>query len=103
MLDQTLLDQVAAHMDKLRHDLVLDASLDESTTSQQMREMLDELAALSPRITVTTSPDERTPSFAIRRAGTDVAVRFAGLPLGHEFTSLVLGLLHVGGHPGRAE
>ncbi|MEY2755454.1 MAG: hypothetical protein RJB65_1812 [Actinomycetota bacterium] len=103
MLDSSLLDQVAAHMDKLRFDLVLDASLDDSTTSQQMREMLDELAGLSPRITVSTSADDRTPSFAIRRAGTDIAVRFAGLPLGHEFTSLVLALLHVGGHPGRAE
>ncbi|MDT1853159.1 alkyl hydroperoxide reductase subunit F, partial [Acinetobacter baumannii] len=42
--------------------------------------------------------NERTPSFAINRVGTDIGVRFAGIPLGHEFTSLVLALLHVGGH-----
>jgi alkyl hydroperoxide reductase subunit F len=28
---------------------------------------------------------------------------FAGLPLGHEFTSLILALLHVGGHPPKEE
>jgi NADH-dependent peroxiredoxin subunit F len=28
---------------------------------------------------------------------------FAGLPMGHEFTSLVLALLHVGGHPPKEE
>src|SRR5690606_19686334 len=42
------------------------------------------------------------PSFLIRWAGTDIGVRFAGLPMGHEFTSLVLALLQVGGHPSKA-
>ena len=46
--------------------------------------------------------DDRRPSFAINRVGTDVSVRFAGIPLGHEFTSLVLALLQVGGHPSTA-
>ena len=47
--------------------------------------------------------DARRPSFAIVRAGTGTAVRFAGLPMGHEFNSLVLALLHVGGHPSKTE
>jgi alkyl hydroperoxide reductase subunit F len=66
-----------------------------------MKELLHEIAALSDKITVVekTDDDQRKPSFAINRAGTDVGVRFAGIPLGHEFTSLVLALLQVGGHP----
>jgi alkyl hydroperoxide reductase subunit F len=66
-----------------------------------MKELLHEIAALSDKITVVekTDDDQRKPSFAINRVGTDVGVRFAGIPLGHEFTSLVLALLQVGGHP----
>jgi alkyl hydroperoxide reductase subunit F len=66
-----------------------------------MQELLHEIAALSDKITVVerTDDDERKPSFAINRAGSDVGVRFAGIPMGHEFTSLVLALLQVGGHP----
>jgi alkyl hydroperoxide reductase subunit F len=70
-----------------------------------MLELLTQIAALSELITLTEhSPesDERVPSFAINRVGTDVSVRFAGIPLGHEFTSLVLALLQVGGHPSTA-
>jgi hypothetical protein len=47
--------------------------------------------------------DDRRPSFAIKRVGTDVGVRFAGVPMGHEFTSFVLALLQVGGHPPRVD
>ena len=35
----------------------------------------------------------------IRRKGTGIGVRFAGIPMGHEFSSLVLALLQVGSHP----
>jgi hypothetical protein len=63
------------------------------------RALLEDIAALSDKISCATAPDARKPSFAIRRRGTDIAVRFAGIPLGHEFTSLVLALLQVGGHP----
>jgi NADH-dependent peroxiredoxin subunit F len=49
-----------------------------------------------------TGDDARKPSFLIRRTGTDIAVAFAGIPMGHEFTSLVLALLQVGGHPSKA-
>jgi len=35
--------------------------------------------------------------------GADNSLRFAGLPLGHEFTSLVLALLWTGGHPPKVE
>lgn len=99
MLDATLTAQLKQYLELLREPIELAASLDHSPKSAELRTLLDEIAALSDKVTVVTEPDERTPSFAIRRPGTDIQVRFAGIPLGHEFTSLVLALLQVGGHP----
>src|SRR3546814_14253323 len=65
-----------------------------------MREMLHEIAALSPKISLREDGNnQRQPSFAIARQGDSARVHFAGIPLGHEFTSLVLALLQAGGHP----
>ena len=98
MLDATLKKQLQAYLEKVVQPIELVASLDDSPKSREMDELLNEIAALSDKITVRQEANERTPSFAINRVGTDVGVRFAGIPLGHEFTSLVLALLHVGGH-----
>ena len=101
MLDETLKTQLKAYLEMLAQPVELAASADESEASREMMALLAEIASLSGKISVTREPDARTPSFAIRRAGTDVAVRFAGLPMGHEFNSLVLALLQVGGHPSK--
>jgi alkyl hydroperoxide reductase subunit F len=98
VLDAALTAQLRTHLEKLVHPVELVASLDDSPKSAELEALLDELAGLSPKIAVRRGDDDRRPSFAIVRAGTDVAVRFAGIPLGHEFTSLVLALLQVGGH-----
>jgi len=98
MLDATLKKQLQAYLEKVVQPIELVASLDDSPKSREMDELLNEIAALSDKITVRQEANERTPSFAINRVGTDIGVRFAGIPLGHEFTSLVLALLHVGGH-----
>ena len=99
MLDATLTAQLKQYLEMLREPIELAASLDDSPKSNELRTLLDEIAALSDKVTVVEEANERTPSFVIRRVGTDVQVRFAGIPLGHEFTSLVLALLQVGGHP----
>lgn len=99
MLDANLTAQLKTYLGNVTLPVELAASLDDGPKSSQLAELLDEIAALSDLVTVTTEADERRPSFAVRRAGTDIAVRFAGIPLGHEFTSLVLALLWVGGHP----
>ncbi|SFC97695.1 alkyl hydroperoxide reductase subunit F [Massilia yuzhufengensis] len=101
MLDATLKKQLQAYLEKVVQPIELVASLDDSPKAREMDELLAEIAALSDKITVRQSDDanERKPSFAIQRVGTDIGVRFAGLPLGHEFSSLVLALLQVGGHP----
>ncbi|HEY6559288.1 MAG TPA: alkyl hydroperoxide reductase subunit F [Polyangiaceae bacterium] len=100
MLDETLKAQLAAYLEYLKRPIRISASLDESDASRETRELLAEIAALSAKVEVVeVNDDARKPSFAIHEPDARPRVRFAGLPLGHEFTSLVLALLHVGGHP----
>ncbi|WP_345796060.1 alkyl hydroperoxide reductase subunit F [Castellaniella sp. MT123] len=101
MLDANLKGQLGTYLERVTQPVELRASLDGSTQSQELRAFLEDIAGLSDKLSLveTTAADGRVPSFEIARAGTDVAVRFAGIPLGHEFTSLVLALLQVGGHP----
>ena len=100
MLDTTMKTQLRTYLQKLVLPIELVASLDESAKSRELESLLQDLASLSNLIEVRRADDDaRRPSFLIQRVGTDVGVRFAGIPLGHEFTSLVLALLQVGGHP----
>ncbi|MEW5729049.1 MAG: alkyl hydroperoxide reductase subunit F [Pseudomonadota bacterium] len=99
MLDDSLKQQLRAYLGHVTQPVELVASLGEDARSHELSGLLHDIAALSDMVTVVRHQDARVPSFAIRRAGTDVEVRFAGLPMGHEFTSLVLALLQVGGHP----
>ena len=104
MLDEGLKSQLTAYLANLRQPIELVASLDDSAKSREMLELLEDVAGASDKVTLVTGGDDpRRPSFAIERAAGDAGVRFAGLPLGHEFTSLVLALLHVGGHPPKVE
>jgi NADH-dependent peroxiredoxin subunit F len=103
VLDANIAAQLTTHLQKLQHPIELVASLDEGAKSTELLELLDEIASMSELISVERrDDDERRPSFEICRVGTDIGVRFAGIPLGHEFTSLVLALLQVGGHPSTA-
>jgi len=103
MLDADLKTQLQAYLEKVTHPIELVASLDDSAASQELAGLLEDIASLSDKVSLSrTGHDARKPSFAISRVGTDVQVRFAGIPLGHEFTSLVLALLQVGGHPSKA-
>ncbi|MDD2858277.1 MAG: alkyl hydroperoxide reductase subunit F [Candidatus Nanopelagicales bacterium] len=99
MLDSAIAQALQQHLEKVQFPIALIAALDESPKSVELRELLTEIAGYSPLITLDLADDERVPSFAIARTGTDISVRFAGIPMGHEFTSLVLALLWVGGHP----
>ncbi|MBX3623649.1 MAG: alkyl hydroperoxide reductase subunit F [Rhizobacter sp.] len=104
MLDATLTAQLKAYLERVREPFEMVASLDDSQNARDMRELLEEITALSPQITLRTDgQDARRPSFALNRLGANMSLRFAAIPLGHEFTSLVLALLWVGGHPPKAE
>jgi alkyl hydroperoxide reductase subunit F len=100
MLDDGLKTQLKAYLQNLRQPIELVASLGEGQGSKDMLALLEDVAGTSDKVSLNLAGDDaRRPSFAITRADGSADVRFAGLPLGHEFTSLVLALLHVGGHP----
>jgi len=101
MLDHHMKTQLQAYLGRVTGPVELVASIDESEASGELRSLRAELASLSGLITVLTDADNQThtPSVAIRAAGSDARVRFAGVPMGHEFRTLVLALLQVGGYP----
>jgi len=105
MLDANMTTQLKQYLANLREPIELVASLSDDEKSRQTRELLEEIAALHDMVSASFDGDEaRKPSFIIRRASdTEKWVRFAGLPMGHEFTSLVLALLWAGGHPPKVE
>jgi alkyl hydroperoxide reductase subunit F len=104
MLDASTKAQLKAYLERMTQPVELVASLDDRLASQEMRELLEEIAGLSNKISARfDGTDARRPSFSISRAGHDMGVRFAAIPMGHEFTSLVLALLQAGGHPPKVE
>ncbi|NYT86976.1 alkyl hydroperoxide reductase subunit F [Pollutimonas harenae] len=100
MLDANLKAQLKSYMEMVSLPIEIVACLDDGAKSRELRELLQEIEGMSDKISLTerNDTDERKPSFTINRSGTDISVRFAGIPMGHEFTSLVLALLQVGGH-----
>ena len=105
MLDANLKAQLGASLQRIALPVELTTSLDDSPASGQLRELLHDIADTSPLVTVTETRGgtARSPSFLVHRTGAAAGPRFAGLPLGHEFTSLVLALLQVGGHPPKVD
>ena len=107
MLDTTLKTQLKAYLERITLPVELIASLDDRPASAQMRALLEEIATLNDKVSVRLDGDHpRRPSFAVKRVGAQGSnreLRFAAVPLGHEFTSLVLALLHAGGHPPKVE
>lgn len=104
MLDDTLKSQLQTYLAMLRQPIRLIASLGSDDKSLELRQLLQEITQLSDKVTLDESgSDARKPSFVIAREGENHGVRFAAIPLGHEFTSLVLALLWTGGHPPKVE
>ena len=103
MLDESLKTQLKAYLEKVVRPIEIIASLDDTPKSREMGELLGEIVLLSDRISLIErrDADAHTPSFALNSPGHDIHLRFAGIPMGHEFTSLVLALLQVGGHPSK--
>jgi len=104
MLDANLQSQLKTYLERVTRPIQITAHVDDGAKSQEMLELLNTLTTLSTQIRLDVRRDssERTPSFALTTPGQDIHLVFAGLPMGHEFTSLVLALLQVGGHPSKA-
>ena len=103
MLDANLKTQLKAYLERVQQPIEIVATLDDGKASGEVKSLLADIVALSDKITVVENNDAdvRKPSFLITNPGVDTGLRFAGVPLGHEFTSLVLALLQVGGHPSK--
>jgi NADH-dependent peroxiredoxin subunit F len=105
MLDTTIQTQLAAYLQRITQPIELIASLDNSPAAAEMQALLAEIAALHPALVSVRLDGQaaRRPSFQITRVGANMGLHFAALPMGHEFTSLVLALLQAGGHPPKVE
>ena len=102
MLDANLKAQLHAYLEKVTQPFEIVASLDNGAKSTELKSLLEEIAGMSDKITLRTDGDDaRKPSFSLNRIDGDISLAFAGIPMGHEFTSLVLALLQVGGHPSK--
>jgi alkyl hydroperoxide reductase subunit F len=100
MLDDAIKAQLEAYLQKLAGPIELVASLDAGPASAEMRALLEDVAACSPQVSARfDGSDARRPSFTVGRPGETARIGFAGLPMGHEFTSLVLALLQASGYP----
>ncbi|HSB95995.1 MAG TPA: alkyl hydroperoxide reductase subunit F [Spongiibacteraceae bacterium] len=104
MLDATLKQQLQTYLEMVVDPIEIIASYDDSEKSQELAALLQELTTLSSKISVRDDgTDARKPSFSINRPHGEIDLRFAGIPLGHEFTSLVLALLQVSGRPPKVD
>ena len=104
MLDINLKAQLKAYLERVKLPFVITASLDDSASAGEMHGLLQDIVSLTDKITLETDgTDARKPSFTLHRPGETERIRFAAIPMGHEFTSLVLALLQVGGHPPKIE
>jgi alkyl hydroperoxide reductase subunit F len=104
MLDNAMLTQLKTYLEMLQSPVELVASLDGSSKAQEMRALLDSVAKVSKKIHLRYDGDHaRKPSFSVGLPGQEPRIRFAAIPLGHEFTSLILALLQTSGHPTKLE
>ena len=103
MLDTAIKAQLKAYLERLRHPIELVVSYGDGDRAQGLRNLVADIESCSSMVSVREERHELTPSFGIAQPGETPRVRFAGLPMGHEFTSLVLALLQVGGHPPKVD
>ncbi|KHD44693.1 alkyl hydroperoxide reductase subunit F [Streptococcus hongkongensis] len=102
-LTQDIKDQLNQYLELLESDIVFQANLGDDDNSLKVKEFLDEIATMSDRISIESLSLTRQPSFKIAQKGKNSGVEFAGIPLGHEFTSFVLALLQVSGRPPKVD
>jgi len=105
MLDSNLKTQLKGYLERISQPVTLVAAVDDSDKSREMLEVLADIGSVSELIEIDMRRDGASlkPSFALSAGGAEPRVRFAGLPMGHEFTSLVLALLQTGGYPPKVD
>ncbi|MFB2726980.1 alkyl hydroperoxide reductase subunit F [Shewanella mangrovisoli] len=99
MLDANLKNQLQTYLQNLKRPVELVVSADESKKSQELKSLANDIVSLSSLVSLKEAQGSRTPAMTVVNTDLNTQISFAGLPMGHEFTSLVLALLHTGGHP----
>ena len=97
MLEKEIKAQLASYLEMLENDIVLKINADNNVNGKQVRDLVNEISEMSPMISVSEDLSVKAPGFEVVRPGRIEGIAFAGLPLGHEFTSLVMALLQVSG------
>ncbi|WP_206832272.1 alkyl hydroperoxide reductase subunit F [Alicyclobacillus fructus] len=103
VLDDEIREQLKQYLELMEGDVVIRVAPGSDDASRDMMELVNELKSMSPKIHVEEADLPRRPSFSVNRPGEDTGIVFAGAPLGHEFTSLVLALLQVSGRPPKVD
>ena len=106
MLNDTLKTQLQSYMGLIRQPIELRLRVNETAASLELKELAHELIGFSDKITLGESlstDDTQSPEITISPKNVQARVSFKGVPLGHEFTSLVLALLQAGGHPSKED
>lgn len=103
ILEKEIKDQLIEYLKLMEGNVVIKVSTGSDEASSNMADLIDEISSISTKIQVEKAKLLRTPSFSINRVGEETGITFAGIPLGHEFTSLVLALLQVSGRPPKVE
>ncbi|MEE2024389.1 alkyl hydroperoxide reductase subunit F [Alkalimonas mucilaginosa] len=105
MLDTNLKQQLSSYLQNLKSQVELVVSLDDSAKAQELNTLATEIASLSDLVSLRRddSASKRAPAMQVHSVDQGTVITFAGVPMGHEFTSLVLALLHSGGHPIKIE
>ncbi|MDF1763790.1 MAG: alkyl hydroperoxide reductase subunit F [Oleibacter sp.] len=106
MLDANMKQQLGGYLNNLRNPIELVVSVNNSPKSDELEALANEIAELHKDISVSTTTEAingRSPVMSVAKAGNAPRVFFAGIPMGHEFTSLVLALLQAGSHPSKEE
>ena len=103
LLEPDIKNQLDQYLQLMENEILIKVSAGSDTNSQDMLVLVNEIASMSPKIKVEETVLPRTPSFSINKVNEDTGVTFAGIPLGHEFTSLVLALLQVSGRAPKLE
>lgn len=103
ILEKDIKGQLVQYLGMMEGDILIKVSAGTDSVSSEMLGLIDEISAMSPKIKVERTQLKRTPSFSVNTPDHDTGIVFAGIPLGHEFTSLVLALLQVSGRPPKVE
>lgn len=103
MLDKNIKEQLSTYLNMLENDIIIKKNIGNDKASLEVSELIDEISSMSSKIHVENANLKRIPSFSINRMNEDTGVTFAGVPLGHEFSSLVLALLQVSGRPPKVD